>query len=68
MSVVTSPHAFRAWIKSRDPNVWATHCNCGEVWTEGTYEAGEDQWRKHVHAVTGKAPKPMGDRADRWAP
>lgn len=45
---------------------WRARCKCREEWTGPTYEFAEDEWRKHVHALTGKAPRPMGGKDGRW--
>jgi hypothetical protein len=48
---------------------WRAKCNCKfGVWEGPEYEVVEDEWRKHVHAATGKAPKPCGNKAGRWEP
>lgn len=47
---------------------WLATCKCKTRFTEATYEATEDKWRRHVHAVTGTAPKPMGGQLGRWTP
>lgn len=47
---------------------WRARCGHHAEWFGPTYEAVEDEWRKHVHAEMGFAPKPMGDKVDRWMP
>ena len=47
---------------------WLGSCACGEKWAETTYEATEDEWRKHVYLAVGAAPKPMGNKELRWMP
>lgn len=47
---------------------WTGTCGCRMAWTTPTYEATEDEWRKHCHEVTGIAPKPMGGKTGRWTP
>ena len=45
--------------------------SCGHhgLFVGQTYEHVEDAWRAHVHAATGIAPAPMGDRTTpRWTP
>lgn len=47
---------------------WLAACSCGSKWVAPSYEAAEDEWRKHCHALTGIAPKPMGVKQGRWSP
>jgi hypothetical protein len=61
-------HNMSAQIISRSPNVWRVKCGRHDEWTGPTYEAVEDEWRRHVHAETGKAPEPCGDKDGRWTP
>lgn len=63
-----SKHGISVTIIRRDPNVWRGRCDCGPKWDGPTYEAVEDEWRKHVHARTGKVTKPWGDKEGRWTP
>lgn len=59
-------------VIERDPNgiatAWLATCRCGERFTESTYEATEDKWRRHTHELTGVAPRPMGGTTNRWEP
>ena len=66
--VSTQKHSGSFAIISRGPNVWQAKCGRHAVWTGPTYEAVEDEWRKHVHAETGKAPAPCGKKEGRWEP
>jgi len=47
---------------------WTATCACRMAWSDATYEAAEDQWRRHVHKVTGRAPTPAGNKSGRWTP
>lgn len=46
---------------------WLGTCTCKQRWTGASYEETEDKWRQHVHAETGKVPRPCGSQADRWS-
>ena len=35
---------------------WLADCECGQNWLGPTYHAVEDDWRQHVHALTGTEP------------
>jgi hypothetical protein len=61
-------HGVSFVIIAREPNVWQATCTCRERWTAPTYEAAEDRWREHIFQVKGFAPKPMGDKTNRWEP
>lgn len=61
-------HGVSATIPNHNPLTWRLRCDCKEAWTAPTYEQAEDEWRKHVHAVRGIAPAPMGDTSERWQP
>ena len=61
-------HGCSFVIVSRDPNVWRATCGRHQTWDGPTYEVVEDEWRKHVHAETGTAPNPCGDKTGRWEP
>jgi hypothetical protein len=65
---MTTKHRVTVEIVSRDPNVWLASCGRHAKWTGPTYEAVEDDWRRHVHAETGTAPKPLGAKDNRWMP
>lgn len=64
-------HGASFEIIERGPNnswqTWLATCKCKQRWTDATYEAAEDKWRRHVHENTGIAPQPMGNRAGRWS-
>ena len=47
---------------------WQAQCGHHATFVAESYEAVEDEWRKHVHAETGSAPKPCGDKTNRWEP
>jgi len=47
---------------------WAAKCGCKTTWEGPTYEAVEDEWRKHVYDATGFAPTPVGEKEGRWTP
>lgn len=47
---------------------WQARCACREKWSGKTYEAVEDGWRQHIHALTGRAPRPCGEKGGRWMP
>lgn len=46
---------------------WRARCGCSQKWTGPEYEIVEDEWRKHVHTLTGVAPKPCGSKEARWS-
>jgi len=48
--------------------VWRARCGRHRQWDGPTYEAVEDEWRRHVHAETGTMPAPMGDKTGRETP
>jgi hypothetical protein len=49
--------------------LWLGTCTCKERFVEATYEATEDEWRKHYYAIFGIAPDPAGPNKDsRWQP
>jgi len=66
--VSAQKHSGSFAIISRGPNVWQAKCGRHAVWTGPTYEAVEDQWRRHVYAETGVVSQPCGDKTDRWMP
>jgi hypothetical protein len=67
-----SGHPASFEVISRDASaratLWRAICGRHLRWDGPTYEAVEDEWRKHVHAETGTAPAPMGNRNGRWMP
>ena len=54
-------HSGHFEIVSRNPNVWLASCGRHFKAVADTYAQAEDEWRKHVHAETGKAPEAWGD-------
>ena len=65
-------HGGEFQVVRRDPDgravTWVATCEDHGAWTGPTYEAVEDEWRKHVYAETGTAPAPMGSKTGRWVP
>lgn len=65
-------HGFSAEVIARNEQgiatQWLGKCARHAKFAGPSYEVVEDEWRKHVHAETGSAPKPMGNKADRWQP
>ena len=66
-----SKHGMSAEIVWRNEDnslqTWRVRCSCRRAeWTGPTYEYTEDEWRKHVHSLTGKAPSPAGKTEGRW--
>lgn len=67
--MATPKHTGRFVITHNPTTVWVATCGRHFTATGATYETAEDEWRKHVHAVTGKAPRPLGDKTvERWMP
>jgi hypothetical protein len=68
----TAKHGCDFQIIERSPGnrtqTWQAKCSCRAQWTGPTYEAVEDEWRKHYHGIKGEAPKPMGSKSGRWMP
>ena len=74
---MTKPkHDMTVEILERGPDgmatLWLGSCGSRSTsharWAKPTYEAVEDEWRKHLHEETGTAPDPMGDAEGRWMP
>jgi hypothetical protein len=68
----TSKHGCSFEIIRRDQNGrgsrWLASCACKTRWDGATYQEVEDEWRQHVHGITGKAPSPTGGDEGRWMP
>lgn len=47
---------------------WLASCGGHAKFVMDTYEAAEDEWRKHVHFETGSCPRPTGSKQNRWEP
>lgn len=69
-------HGLTVEVLERGPDnratLWLGSCGSTRTsharWAKPTYEAVEDEWRKHLHAETGTAPEPMGSSEGRWMP
>lgn len=65
-------HGFGAEVVARDENnratTWVGRCGRHVTFVGPSYEDIEDQWRRHVHAMTGKVPSPQGNQENRWTP
>ena len=62
-------HGVSIRIIRRNPNVWQAKCGRHAEFLGASYEEVEDEWRKHVYAETGEAPKAWGSSTDnRWQP
>jgi len=65
-----SAHGVSFTITRRDARGIATNwhavCGCKQSWDGKTYEVAEDEWRMHVRALTGQAPRPCGNLEGRW--
>ena len=57
---------------ARKATLWLGSCGSQRTsharWAKPTWQEVEDEWRKHVHEVTGTAPDAMGDTEGRWMP